>query len=315
MRDRKKREDNTDIVTIKCALRTIVRRPFQNIITNYISDKSIESSKICILGSLLFLEKVQRAFETNHFEFFNGDGEGIIKDCFYGILGKNINLPGYKTQEFRTMAGQLFTWPENSYFGNAFGDLIDTYITNVKNNLNTHCKSRLTQYLKMRVFLNNSGDFQLIRYNDEDIKHAVNWAIYKRDIVIRTMDDVAKRQRRNYLLQMISGKSMFDIPNNDVASFTKQRWFKSIQMWIGMQREIDIYNTETRRNNHSYPVIKNLTVIPICKPTRTHFSFDTYTLYKFLCATSLIPIENGKQICFKEVSDFFCATNMFIVHL
>lgn len=75
----------------------------------------------------------------------------------------------------------------------------------------------------MRVFLNSLGDFQLIHYNDEDIKHAVNRAIYKRD----------------YLLQMINEMSSFDIPNNDVASFTKQHWFKLIQMWIGMQREID----------------------------------------------------------------------------
>lgn len=308
---RKKKECDDRIVFVKCSLITILRKDYVDNIQAYISNASLQSSKICVLASLLFLHKVQSAFDNKNMDdkmrFFADGDDRTIKNCFYGVLSNYIAKNEFMDPEFRTLAENIddehqFTWPNNSYFGNAFGELMTTYITNVKNNLNMHCKKRLTQYLKMRVFLHNQGDFHLFRYDSQDIKNAVSFAMFERDFKCNSIEAVARRERRSYLLQMITDISIFEIPNCNVAQFTKHHWFKSLQMWIAIQRQIDVFNTELRQDFDHCAKIRNLTVIPICKPKRHHYTIDTETLYKMFCSTNLIARENGRQITSKQVS-------------
>ena len=56
-------ETKDEITTVKCALNTIIRPQFQEALVNKITDLSLQATSICVLGSLLFLFEVQKAFE------------------------------------------------------------------------------------------------------------------------------------------------------------------------------------------------------------------------------------------------------------
>lgn len=299
VRARKETDDDDEktFFTLKSGLRKII-------IIAHIRHRSHEATKITHLGSLLFLNKIEVAFEEGNAAFFEQTGRDVIRECFMAVLNQHKNgyrmIPAFRHFVENLNQDQQFEWPTNNYFGNIIGDLIDLFETNTKNNLITHAKKRLTSFLKLRIHQNNQWNF--IRYQDEDIKHTINMAIKQRDsIVIRSIEDVPKRARRDLLLEMIRRMSWFDIPNNDIDHFTKFDWFKSIQMWIAIQRTIDLFNTSPRPE--SAPIIKNLSVAPICGITRVHVPIDSYSFYKLLCGTGLIPVRDGKQITHKEVSE------------
>lgn len=317
-----KKKENTEIVTIKCLLSSVLRHGYHDMVVDFIEKRSIEATKMCHLGSLFFLNQVQSAFDRNHFDYFVNGNDETVNRCFRAVLKQNIKKPPM-TQEFRRSVEQNgIVWPNNDYFGNATNDLIDTYITNVKNNLSMHSKKRLKSYLKLRAHIHNLNEHRLYSFNDEDVNNAVDYAIHQKDsIVVHTMEDVAKRDRRQYLLDMVRAISWFDIPNDDLHSFTKIHWFKSLQLWIAMQRAIDVENLRKQQDHvqnrkPSKPKrneFKNLKVIPICNTQRTHFPMDTYTLYKMMCATGVIPIVDGRQISSNDVSITFLVYMKFLL--
>lgn len=52
----------TVTTTIKCALKTIIRPEFEEKLIDKFTEMSFEATKICVLGSLLFL-LLQKAYE------------------------------------------------------------------------------------------------------------------------------------------------------------------------------------------------------------------------------------------------------------
>ncbi|XP_055310399.1 uncharacterized protein LOC129573632 [Sitodiplosis mosellana] len=208
-------------------------------------------------------------------------------------------------------------------------DIINPYVTNVKNNLKAHSKKRLREWLRVKVFESSL----VARYEQADIDRVISLAIFGNDeIEINGMDDVAKRERRNLLIEMVTKNSWWDIPDNNIGLFTNgKNWFKSIAFWISLQREIDDFNTceeyreerrcqreefqelnRCRRRNHrpwtcqqpvdrgqngneyiekGPPRVKNLAVIPICSFTRTHFTLDNKTLYYLLRQLEIVPLN------------------------
>lgn len=87
-------DDNDDnrIVTIKCLLNSILRDDSRELFIKSMEIKSLNATKMCVLGSLLFLYKVQYSFEVGmgDDDFFDGDGEKAINSCFLGVLEQNI---------------------------------------------------------------------------------------------------------------------------------------------------------------------------------------------------------------------------------
>ncbi|XP_031637902.1 uncharacterized protein LOC116350289, partial [Contarinia nasturtii] len=241
--------------------------------------------------------------------------------------------------EFRQFAQNLdddhrFEWPNNKHFGNAMGDIIDIYENNLITNLNTHPGKRLREYLNMKVYKINSNPYSVFKFQEKDVSACIRLAIFGNDVVIRGMDDVAKRERVQWLMDYIRRICWWDIPNDNLGLFTKKQWFKSLQIWLTMQREIDEFNidqelreerkeqrqeqrkqrrqkrkqdgqqqSKSPENNakNNVPKIKNLTVIPICQFKRKYFPIDTFTLYKILCGLKLMPKnDNGIQLTSKE---------------
>ncbi|XP_055305360.1 uncharacterized protein LOC129570029 [Sitodiplosis mosellana] len=328
------KEKDSGIRTIKTQLRAILRPEYRDLLIAAIPDRSIMATKICALASQLFLFRCERAFDDNDKGFFEQNGEKVIRSCFFGVLKKNIYKKKKMPPEFRKMVHQLddshrVVWPNADYFGNAMNDLIDTYITNVKNNLKTHSKKRLREWLRVKVFESSL----VARYEQADIDRVISLAIFGNDdITINGMDDVAKRERRTLLIGMVTKNSWWDIPDNNIGLFTNGKdWFKSIAFWISLQRKIDDFNTceeyreerrcqreefeelkRCRRRNHrpctwqqptdrgqngneyiekGPPRVKNLAVIPICSFTRTHYTLDNRTLYSLLRQLGIVPLN------------------------
>lgn len=77
-----------NLVVIKCKLASIVRRECRNTIGPLIGEKSVSATKICALGSLLFLNRAQAAFNGGSVEsaFFDQRGEDVIRKCFQDVM-------------------------------------------------------------------------------------------------------------------------------------------------------------------------------------------------------------------------------------
>lgn len=324
-------DEERKYTTVKCGLRNIVRPKYREAIIGTIEANSIMSTKICSLASLLFLYRVQSAYDKGrlHREFFAQDGQTVIKESFHAVLAQNANTTKLE-QEFWQLAEGVddrfpFEWPRNKNFGNALKDLMKVYTTNVTTNLKTHCKKRLTEYLKLKVYQSNTATPVIAKYTPNDITNVVDYLLYKKDIERNSNVNQVKRLRRNMLIQTIQNISWFDIFEDELFE-CKSNWFKAMPMWIAMQREIDEYNTrrgqsqppeernqqkkKPRRwrprekqmldNPKNPPEIKNLSVIPICDFKRTHYIIDNFTLYYLLSARKILERKGTANIPFKQ---------------
>lgn len=313
---KQKKKDRVDVslIVVKCKLRTIVRKKYRNILLPIISKISIEATKIAALGSLLFLTKMQNAYNQgrDNSDFFLTDGEKLIRKCFHAVAfnqKRKLKVP----LEFRQFidTDNPIEWPRNDYFGNNMNFLCDTFFTNVKNNLNVHLEKRLLQFLRMKVYkLNQQLNAHV--FDDLDITNTIKLAIGEP----RNITDQQRRGKCEYLMEIIRDMSWFEIANDNVKDFTKKFWMCSITLWLAMQREIEEFNVdaenreerrgqrqEYRKQKHQKdkqnpdenkpPFIKNLVVIPICSFARSHIMIDNYTLYKLMCASGLMPKDKG----------------------
>lgn len=332
--DSEDEEEEENIMTVKVPLKNILRPKFRKQITAAIREKALNATEIAHLGSLLFLDKVQTAFEAVNIAYFQVNdigGYNKIKECFEAVLRQNVNTDKMDP-DFRVFVENLddenrFDWPNNDYMGNANKDIIDQYVTNVKTLLYTHRKKRLREYLRMRVYQNNQMDEREVHFEQKDIDHAIAWAIHGRESIREnSINYLERRHRRDRLLQIIDDNSWYQIEHMNLSRYTKHNWFTSIQMWISMQRQIDQFNTDhqqrddrmmhrrrlkrRRRQNRRQqqqqmdpqenvnkpPKVRNLAVIPICDIKRMHYPMDNYTFMKLLCETDLIPKFESKRM-------------------
>lgn len=336
---RRQKGKDYKLVVIKCKLATIVRRNVRNLVIPLIAEKSVLATKICALGSLLFLNKVQAAFDSGiETDFFGQKGVDVIRSCFLSVTYNKKNkltVPAELRSATRNLERDGFLpieWPNNDFFGNITGFLSDTYCTNVTTNLNTHLKKRLREFLRMRIYKSNElrrNNPNVTMYDDVDISNTIDLAVGEEDGV--TNQD--RREKRENLMNMIRDASWYEIRNDNVMEFTRDHWLMSIPMWLTMQREIAQFNTdagyrEQRRDqrqevrkqrrqknrktkkheksdDNKPPFIKNLTVIPICSFLRTHIMIGNFELYKMFCETECIPKDQqGKQIESTEITRF-----------
>lgn len=305
----KQPEEETDILAIKITAATAVRKKFHNIVLPWIAKKSIMSTKICELASLLFLNKVRAKFEEEDLDFFDGDGAHIIEGCFFAVLRKNKEnedmLPEFR-ETFETVNDEnRMQWLENTHFGNLFKYLIQQYIRNVTTNLNTHKKKRLKHYFKLIAWEHNNnvhddnpnGPNHTV-IDDVDIDNALRWAIERYD---STRGNQARIFKREILLNSVRVSGGPD--DLDITSYTRDQWFHSLPMWLRMQEKITFYNDWLQKQDKDYiekgklPQLRNLTVIPLCGHLRKNIRIDADVLYHMMCETKIIPRnKDGTQV-------------------
>lgn len=253
------------------------------------------------------------AIDNDDDEFFNGNGDEIIKNCFYGVLTQNKNNENYMPNNFRAMAESVlnFVWPNNKYFGNCFKYLWKQYSTNVQNNLRTHCEKRLRQFFKMRAYeLNDMILRGLLNYrvlfDARDIVNAVNYA-YKRKIT--TQGDAQREEKLRLLLEELYYVGAPFEPHDEfnIRAFTEQHWLQSLRMWLNIQRDIDRFHMAFRDLNAQWqhfrknplihpepqfpepPKINNFAAVPMCSFQRRHIQIDTEALHHIISGCKIVP--------------------------
>lgn len=156
--DDEEEEEDEPITTVKTQLRKIIRPPYRNALIQAITEKALQATKICHLASLLFLTKVQEAYDLHNNEFFdktNAGGYNVIKGCFDAVVGTNVRSDKM-VEYFRVFAENVqIDWPTNAGMGNATKDILKQYVDNVITNLKTHRKKRLREYLRAVVYVIN----------------------------------------------------------------------------------------------------------------------------------------------------------------
>lgn len=262
---------------------------------------------------------MNQAIDDGSVGFFNGDGKETIHKCFKGVLTQNTGNHDFMPVAFRQIVenvlGVHFEWPNNKRIGNAFKYLWEQYCTNVVNNLNTHCESRLRKFFKMKAYelnnmMQNEPDEQPVWYNGNDITNAVKWAYHRKD---HTRGDQLAVQKRNELLNQLYGVGAPFMEGNEfnIREFTKNNWFQSMRMWMLIQRDIHRFHLEYAELNREWyrfkkspltepepvlpqpPEITNFTVVPTCTFQRRHIRIDTDALYNILCAIKEVPRKCG----------------------
>lgn len=228
----------------------------------------------------------------------------------------------------------MFQWPSNRAFGNLTQYIRNQYFDNVKTNIRTHCERRLRTFFKMCVYdLNYSllqNDPNADLFDHIDIRNAVNYTYKRRD----TVDGDVERERR--LGVLLDCLRMCGAPNDcNIRSFiSDSNWFKSLRMWIHIQRAVQqyhltyagLYNSWSLFRKHPLyvqrptfdgttvipepPKIANFTVIPMCSFQRRHIRIDTDVLYALLAEKNKVPLKLGERKSWRNVTAKEFGSNM-----
>lgn len=207
----------------------------------------------------------------------------------------------------------LFWWPSNRIFGNAFKYMYEQYIANVMTNIRTHAERRIKLFFKMRIYELNDMQIQLnapnpIQFTDRDVYNAVQYTMKRRDT---TNGDAAAQHRLGILLdELIQIGAPADC---NIVDFIDTNWFKSLYMWLQIQRDIQNFQHAFAHIRNSWnlyrkfplyvqrptapepPEIHNFAAIPMCSFQRRNIRIDSDVLYRLLCETDLVPKKDGKR--------------------
>lgn len=261
--------------------------------------------------------QANNAIDENDDDFFNGNGETIISDCFNAVLEQNVNNNNLMPQTFKRWVTEsvavFFRWPSNTAFGNILKYLHEQYTVNVQTNLRTHCERRLKLFFKMRVYELNDMQIQLNAPNpdlftEDDIKNAMKYTYNRQDT---TNGDAGAQNRLGILLDELRAcGAPFDC---NIIEFIDAHWFRSLYMWLHIQRDIQNFQHAFAHVRNSWnlfrkfplyvqrptipepPKILNFAAIPMCTFQRRHIRIDTDVLYRLLCKTKLVQTKMGKR--------------------
>lgn len=220
-------------------------------------------------------------------------------------------MPVEFAQWVQRAVSNFFWWPSNRQFGNSFSYLYEQYTANVMTNIRTHAKRRIKLFFTMRVYELNDMQSQLnapnpIVFTDQDVKNAVKYTMERRD---NTNGDAGAQNRLGILLD-----ELIDIgapADCNIVDFLNTNWFKSLYMWMQIQRDIQHFQHAFAHVRNSWslyrkfpryvqrpttpepPEIHNFVAIPTCSFQRRHIRIDTDVLYRLLCETKLVPKKDG----------------------
>ncbi|XP_031631483.1 uncharacterized protein LOC116345884 [Contarinia nasturtii] len=313
--------NDNGLFAIKMRLNTILRPEFNHIVKPWIEQKSIMSTKITVLASLLFLDKVKSAQMNRQWEFFKNRtypakkgkkkgqlveknrGEEVIEQCFYAVLQKNKEGENMEPH-FRQFVEELspennFTWPKNDYFGNHFKTLCQNHTRCLKTGQTTHCKKKLKNYLRMRAWQFNAVSTGW-KFDKKDIDNAVDLMIRGYNAIRDTHQNADfKRHKRTLLTGMVTAiVREVGGPTNDhnIKDLSKgDYWFKATAMWLVMQTEIDEWHNWAQDNNVKIPNIKNLSVVPLPDYQRKAVFMCNDVFYRMLAESKQLPQVDGRQ--------------------
>lgn len=296
----------------KCGLRSVLRPEFRERFSKQVYDWCHSATQIVVLGSLLVLYEVNKACDDANEEFFQRDdtvGCKFINYCF-GLVLRDYCV--HSPLEFREIVvranpemNYVDNWPALAALGNAFNTLKDLYITNVKNNLNTWCFTRMRQFFRMKQYEWNEGLPEgLPRISDLDVRNAT------KELVLGT----AVQNRTDFVDLLLEQAHMIGVPPEQIfKDFVRENWFRSIPIFINIQRQITAFHQQHadlnekwrkhRQNPTKYakpnikqpPKIKNFITIPVHCFKMKHIRIDTHLYYQIARKFGVLKLEKGKR--------------------
>lgn len=304
-----------EVRAIKSSLNKVLlpqyRTPFIQLMESY----CLAATEISFLGSMLFLHKVNDAFDNKNEDFFNQNGTAVIRECFLGVVddGNHANLPA----AFRINVQQHrpnIPWPNRVGMGNTFNYLYQQFEDNTKTNLKTWYVTRIKAFLRMRCYEFNHGKLvhrkpaNIGVFNETDVKNTAKYLVNQRDWTGRSPERQRKMQFLLNEVERIGGP-----PDNNLKQFVTRDWFKAIKMFVNISRQIDHFhktyaflNTawarymKDRRTNQQPrvprpPKVNNFKAIPVHDYHLKHIRIDTKQFYEIASKFMVLKEAKGKR--------------------
>lgn len=271
---RNKLQPNQEYVSIKLTLNQILKREHSNSFRQVIYDRCVAATKFQYLASLLLLFQTNRSIDDGNEGYFNQNGETAINHCFMGVNLDNIENPIYGVPtQFKALIRQyMIQLPTRNAMTNSFRYMVELYTQNLRTNLRRWCFKRVRTFFNMKRY---QFGLMNIEITDRDVKNALAAIFCQRDAT----RDEEERFRMDHLLN-----ELVDIGGDDclnMRNFMNNNWFKSISMWIKMQRQFEEFNIDYNPVQfHGQfgiprpPKINNFAAIPICSPKLKHIRID-----------------------------------------
>lgn len=283
--------------TTKLALNSILRDKYRLDVVNLVANWCHLATIISVLASLLFLYKVNRAFDDDNQDFFRGNGYTVIEGCFNSILFKNQHKMPVAFRRLVCDTVPNFRWPEKQALGNAFNKLVDQYKTNVKNNIKIWSYSRIHTFFKVKRYeMNLTGK----NISDIDVKNATKAVMFNNITRSANVDE------------LLGHATMIGIPvGQRLCDIVRQKWFQTIPIFVNIQRVVFVHHERYDLLNdmwHRYhrdpnnnpkpsiprpPKIRNFRVIPIHDYHMKHIRIDTHLFFEMACKLGALKLAIG----------------------
>lgn len=302
---------------VKLSFGSIIKEQYAAVLRSILFDRSYQCSEIMVLGSLQFLFMADKAIEWNEVDFFDRNGSEVIGQCFRSITMDNITDPLalHMNDEFKQLVedvlGENFEWPIRFRLSQTLTYMIGGYETSVKNNLFYHCEKRLNSYLRVIVYEKNRE----LNTNDEpfdgyDIRNAKKNLLFYQDW---TENDPERIRKMNVLVETVLQHCPSLKNNGTLYDYVEHHWFKSLYLFIVMQRKIGDYNEAnqplvqqwldyrksplscSKPSEKLPPKINSFTVIPLCHFKLHHIRFDHNDLVHAISQLDAAPAHMKGQ--------------------
>lgn len=235
-------EEDSDFISIKMTLNSILKPQFAEEAKSFFFKRSHTMTEVASLASMLLLHKVNGAFNARADDFFDQNGTHVIMDCFRAVLQTHVDDPNYMPVEFRQTMEQHnpnFNWPRQAILGNGFNYFVQMYITNLRTNLKLHCETRLKYFFRMRIFQINAAFNE--NFDGIDMRNILKDVLANEDWAEGEPERIRKR---NILWQELIAIG-FE-PDTNIKFYVKDNWFRAIRPFIHMQRIIESFINEPR---------------------------------------------------------------------
>lgn len=283
--------EDEEYVAVKMTLNQVLKREHSASFRRIIFDRCMAATRFQCLASLLLLYQVNTAVDNMDDAFFARNGEEVIKNCFMGVNADNLDKAEYEVPaEFKAMVNENFIqWPTRTAMSNSFTYMVELYEQNLKTNLKRWCYKRIKTFFNMKKYEMN---LQNIDIDDIDVKNALRAVFLLLDGTDGDPDRIMKMDTLIEALVEIGGEDA-----RDMRKFVNVDWFKSLQMWVKMQRQIEEFHvTHPRTTTPTPPKIRNFAAIPLCNFQLKHIKIDNTELTE-------ICTRKSQMGTFKNVDD------------
>lgn len=285
--------EDQQYVSVKMTLNQVLKREYSASFRQIIFDRCMAATRFQCLASLLLLYQVNTAVDNTDDRFFERDGTEVIKNCFMGVNADNLNDPTYEVPyAFKLMVNENFIqWPKRTAMSNSFKYMTELYTQNVKTNLRHWSYKRIKTFFNMKKFIlnlqNNNNNI-----DDTDVKNALRSVFLRLDGTAGDPDRVLKMNQLLDELEEVGGDAALNM-----RTFLDVNWFKSLKMWIQIQRQIEAFHVNhPRTEDPTTPKIRNFSAIPLCNFQLKHIKID-HTELTEICT------RKSQMGTFKNVDD------------